>query len=141
MRSWDKYCEDTEKAFVHFIDCIDQPVYIMGYLYADATDSNQLNPLLCPYWGKWAVVEVPPRRMLCGDYARIVLGSLVVLRAMKRDTVFASTEMQDIHGHIFNYSKRWTGIPNACGMHKPINRLGNAFNWPNVRYRNILPLE
>ena len=28
MRSWDKYCEDTEKALVHFIDCIDQPVYI-----------------------------------------------------------------------------------------------------------------
>ena len=27
MRSWDKYCEDTEKAFKHFIDCIDQPVY------------------------------------------------------------------------------------------------------------------
>lgn len=25
MRSWDKYCEDTEKALVHFIDCIDQP--------------------------------------------------------------------------------------------------------------------
>lgn len=44
MRSWDKYCEDTEKAFVHFIDCIDQPVYIMGYMYSDATDSNQLNP-------------------------------------------------------------------------------------------------
>ena len=141
MRSWDKYCEDTEKAFVHFIDCIDQPVYIMGYMYSDATDSNQLNPLLCPYWGKWAVVEVQPRRMLCGDYARIVLGSLVVLRGMKRDTVFASTEMQDIHGNIFNYSKRWTGIPYACGMHKPINRLGDAFNWPNVRYRNIHPLE
>lgn len=82
-----------------------------------------------------------PRRMLCGDYARIVLGSLVVLRGMKRDTVFASTEMQDIHGNIFNYSKRWTGIPNACGMRKPINRLGNAFNWPNVYYRNIHPLE
>lgn len=141
MRSWDKYCEDTEKAFKHFIDCIDQPVYITGYMYSDATDSNQLNPLLCPYWGKWAVVEVQPRRMLCGDYARIVLGSLVVLRGMKRDTVFASTEIQDIHGHIFNYSKRWTGIPNACGMRKPINRLGNAFSWPNVYYRNIHQLE
>lgn len=45
MRSWDKYCEDTEKAFVHFIDCIDQLVYIRGYLYHDATDSNQLNTL------------------------------------------------------------------------------------------------
>lgn len=32
MRSWDKYCEDTEKAFVHFRDCIWQPVYITGYL-------------------------------------------------------------------------------------------------------------
>lgn len=31
MRSWDKYCEDTEKAFVHFRDCIDQPAYIKGY--------------------------------------------------------------------------------------------------------------
>ena len=28
MRSWDKYCEDTEKAFRHFRDCIWQPVYI-----------------------------------------------------------------------------------------------------------------
>lgn len=79
--------------------------------------------------------------MLCEDYARIVTGSLVVLRWMDRDTVEAFTEMQDIKGHIFNYSKRWTGIPNACGMRKPINRLGNAFNWPNVRYRDILPLE
>lgn len=32
MRSWDKYCEDTEKAFKHFRDCIWQPVYITGYL-------------------------------------------------------------------------------------------------------------
>lgn len=32
MRSWDKYCEDTEKAFKHFIDCFWQPVYITGYL-------------------------------------------------------------------------------------------------------------
>ncbi len=133
MRSWDKYCEDTEKAFVHFIDCIDQPVYITGYLGT--------NNSLRPYWDKWVTVEVPPRRMLCGDYERYVLGSLIVLRGMKKDTVFASTEMQDIHGHIFNYSKRWTGIPNACGMRKPINRLGNAFNWSNVYYRNIHPLK
>jgi hypothetical protein len=79
--------------------------------------------------------------MFSEDYARVVLGSLVVLRGLDRDTVFAYTEMQDIHGNIFNYSKRWTGIPNACGMRKSINRLGDAFNWPNVRYRNILPLE
>lgn len=99
----------------------------MGYLYADATDSNQLNPLLCHYWGKWTVVEVQPRRMLCGDYASYVLSSLVVLRGMKRDTVQAFTDVQDIKGHVFNYSKRYTGIPNAYGMRKPINRLGNAF--------------
>lgn len=60
--------------------------------------------------------------------------ALVVLRGMDRDTVFASTEMQDING-------RYTGIPYAIGMRKSINRLGDAFNWPNVRYRNILPLE
>lgn len=59
--------------------------------------------------------------------------ALVVLRGMNRDTVFASTEMQDIHGNIF--------IPYACGMRKSINRLGNAFNWPNVYYRNIHPLH
>lgn len=140
MRSWDKYCEDTEKAFVHFIDCIDQPVYIMGYLYSDAYDSNHLNLLLCHYWGKWAVVEVLPSRMLRGGYGRYVLSTLIVLRGMKRDTVKAFTDFQDIKGHVFNYSKRWTGIPNACGMRKPINRLGNAFNWPNVYYRNIHPL-
>lgn len=79
--------------------------------------------------------------MFSEDYARVVLGSLVVLRGMDRDTVQAFTEVQDIKGHIFNYSKRYTGILTACGMRKPINRLGNAFNWPNVRYRNILPLE
>lgn len=61
------------------------------------------------------------------------IGALVVLRGMYRDTVFASTEMQDINGNIF--------IPYACGMRKSINRLGNAFSWPNVRYRDILPLE
>lgn len=32
MRSWDKYCEETNKALVHFRDCIAQPVYITGYL-------------------------------------------------------------------------------------------------------------
>lgn len=141
MRSWDKYYEDTEKAFVHFIDCIDQPVYIKGYLDPDTTYLNQLNFYLHPYRGHWVVVEMLPRRMLCGDDARSALISLVALRAMKKDTVEAFTEVQDIKGHIFNYSKRWTGIPNACGMRKPINRLGNAFNWPNVRYRDILPLE
>lgn len=101
----------------------------------------QVNYLLHPYWDNWVAVEVLPRRMFTEDYARVVQGSLVVLRGMERDTVEAFTEVQDIKGHIFNYSKRYTGIPNACGMHKPINRLGDAFNWPNVRYRNILPLE
>lgn len=36
MRSWDKYCEDTEKAFKHFRDCIWQPVYIVGYVGANS---------------------------------------------------------------------------------------------------------
>ena len=141
MRSWDKYCEDTEKAFVHFIDCIDQPVYIRGYLGTKHSYLFQVNYSLHPYWDNWVTVEVLPRRMFTEDYALVVRGSLVVLRGMNRDTVQAFTEVQDIKGHIFNYSKRYTGIPNACGMRKPINRLGNAFNWPNVRYRNILPLE
>lgn len=100
MRSWDKYCEDTEKAFVHFIDCIDQPVYITGYLGTNHSYLFQVNYRLHPYWDKWVTVEVQARRMLCEDYARYVLGSLVVLRGMDRDTVFASTEMQDINGHI-----------------------------------------
>lgn len=141
MRSWDKYCEDTEKALVHFIDCIDQPVYIRGYLGTKHSYLFQVNYSLHPYWDNWVTVEVLPRRMLCEDYARIVRGSLIVFRGMDRDTVQAFTEVQDIKEHIFNYSKRYTGIPNACGMRKPINRLGNAFNWPNVRYRDILPLE
>lgn len=71
---------------------------------------------------------------------RVDKGSLVLLRGLDRDTVFAYTEMQDIHGHIFNYSKRWTGIPNACGMRKSINRLGDAFNWPYVRYSLLQPI-
>lgn len=34
MRSWDKYCEDTEKAFVHFIDCISHfRSYGVSYLF------------------------------------------------------------------------------------------------------------
>lgn len=35
MRSWDKYCEDTEKAFKHFRDCISlslfQKTTTLGY--------------------------------------------------------------------------------------------------------------
>lgn len=48
MRSWDKYCEDTEKALVHFIDCIDQPVYIMGYLGTKHSYLLQVNYSLHP---------------------------------------------------------------------------------------------
>lgn len=34
MRSWDKYCEDTEKALVHFIDCIAHfRSYEVSYLF------------------------------------------------------------------------------------------------------------
>ena len=135
MRTWDKYCEDTEKAFKDFRDCIWQPVRITGYLSPYTTYLNQLNILLHPYWDKWVVIEVLPSGMVrsnidhVSDEAfnnRIDDWTLVVLRAMKRDTVHAYTEMRDIH---------------ACGMRKSINRLGNAFNWPNVRYRDILPLE
>lgn len=142
MRSWDKYCEDTEKAFKHFRDCIWQPVYITGYIGTKHSYLFQVNYLLHPFWDKWVTVEVHPS----GEMApidlnmsdeefndRINKGSLVVLRGMDRDTVFASTEMQDIHGNVI--------IPYACGMRKSINRLGDAFNWPNVRYRNIHPLE
>lgn len=46
MRSWDKYCEDTEKAFKHFRDCIWQPVYIVGYVSANGAYSSHTNPLL-----------------------------------------------------------------------------------------------
>lgn len=135
MRSWDKYCEDTEKAFVHFRDCIWQPVYITGYLGNKHSYLFQVNYRLHPYWDSWVTIKVNPSgEMAPSDLNmsdeefnyRFNEWALVVLRGMDRDTVFASTEMRDIH---------------ACGMRKSINRLGNAFNWPNVRYRNILPLE
>ena len=58
MRSWDKYCEDTEKAFVHFIDCIDHPVYIRGYLGTKHSYLFQVNYSLHPYWDNWVTVEV-----------------------------------------------------------------------------------
>lgn len=125
-------------------------MYITGLVGANSAYSSHPNPLLSPYLGRIVIVEVrpsgemPPIDLNISDEEyndRVDKGSLVLLRGLDRDTVFAYTEMQDIHGHIFNYSKRWTGIPNACGMRKPINRLGNAFNWPNVRYRNILPLD
>lgn len=105
-------------------------------------------PLLFPYLGQCVIVEVQPSAIMVPTDLnisdeefndRINKSSLVVLRGMDRDTVFAYTEVQDIHGYIFNYSKRYTGILQACGMRKPINRLGNAFNWPNVYYRNIMP--
>lgn len=150
MRSWDKYCEDTHNALVHFRDCIEQPVYFLGYIDSDTTYLNQVNFLLHPYWGKWVIIKVIPRRMThsnienCSDDAlneRVNNWNLVVLRAMKKDTVQAFTEMRDIKGYTFNYSTRYTGILNAYGMHKPINRLGNAFNWTHVYYRNIIPME
>lgn len=53
MRSWDKYCEDTEKAIMHLSENIMQP----------------------------------------------------------------------------------------CGMRKPLNRVGDAFGWPKVRYKNLIPWE
>jgi hypothetical protein len=149
MRSWEKYCEDTEKAFVHFRDCIWQPVYITGYLSTKHSYLFQVNYRLHPYWDSWVTIKVHPSgemapsdlNMSDEEYNyRFNEWSRVMLRGMDRDTVFASTEMRDIHRDIFNDSKRYTGIPNACGMRKPINRLGNAFNWPNVSYRNILPL-
>ncbi len=140
MRSWDKYCEDTEKTLKHFRDCIWQPVYIVGQVGANSAYSSQLNPLLSTYLGRFVIVEVrphgemPPINISEEEFDdRVDKGSLVLLRGLDRDTVFAFTEMQDIHGNI--------GIPYACGMRKSINRLGNAFNWPNVRYRDILPLE
>lgn len=120
MRSWDKYCEDTEKAFVHFRDCIWQPVYIVGYVGANGAYSPNTNPLLSPYLGRCVIVEVRPSGEIqpsdlnISDYEfndRTNKGSLVVLRGMDRDTVFAYTEMQDING-------RYTGIPYACGMRK-----------------------
>lgn len=49
MRSWDKYCEDTEKAFVHFRDCIWQPVYITGYIGTKHSYLFQVNYLLHPF--------------------------------------------------------------------------------------------
>lgn len=139
MRSWDKYCEDTEKAFKHFRDCIWQPVYIAGLVCANSAYSSHPNPLLSPYLGRMVIVEVrphgemPPINISDEEFDdRVDKGSLVLLRGLDRDTVFAYTEMQDING-------RYTGIPYACGMRKSINRLGNAFNWPNVRYRDIMP--
>ena len=60
MRSWDKYCEDTEKAFVHFRDCIWQPVYIAGLVTANSAYSSHVNPLLYPYLGRFVIVEVHP---------------------------------------------------------------------------------
>lgn len=62
MRSWDKYCEDTEKAFKHFIDCIDQPVYIRGYMGTKHSYLFQVNYLLHPYWDNWVTVEVLPHQ-------------------------------------------------------------------------------
>lgn len=95
---------------MHFIDCIDQPVYIRGYLGTKHSYLFKVNYSLHPYWDNWVTVEVLPRRMLCEDYARTVRGSLIVFRGMDRDTVQAFTEVQDIKGHVFNYSKRYTGI-------------------------------
>ena len=122
-------------------------MYIVGQVGANSAYSSQINPLLSTYLGRNVIVEVRPHGEMphinISDEEfddRVDKGLLVLLRGLDRDTVFAYTEIQDIKGNIFNYSKRWTGIPNACGMRKSINRLGDAFNWPNVRYRNILPL-
>lgn len=54
MRSWDKYCEDTRKALEHFRDCIQQPVYIEGYITDNGAYLSQCNYLLHAYWGKWS---------------------------------------------------------------------------------------
>lgn len=124
-----------------FRDCIWQPVYIVGQVGANSAYSSQLNPLLSTYLGRFVIVEVrphgemPPINISEEEFDdRVDKGSLVLLRGLDRDTVFAYTEMQDING-------RYTGIPYPIGMRKSINRLGDAFNWPNVRYRNILPLD
>lgn len=50
MRSWDKYCEDTEKAFKHFRDCIWQPVYIVGYVGANCAYSSHTNSHCLLIW-------------------------------------------------------------------------------------------
>lgn len=60
MRSWDKYCEDTEKAFKHFRDCIWQPVYITGYLGTKHSYLFQVDYRLHPFWDKWVTLEVHP---------------------------------------------------------------------------------
>lgn len=64
MRSWD-----------NIVKTLRRRSYIMGYLYHDATDSNQLNPLLCPYWGKWTVCRLPSNRRYrwCGRADEVVL--------------------------------------------------------------------
>lgn len=117
-------------------------MYIVGYVGANGAYSSHPNPLLSTYLGRFVIVEVrphgemPPININISDEEfddRVDKGSLVLLRGLDRDTVFAYTEMQDING-------RYTGIPNACGMRKPINRLGNAFNWPYVRYSLLQPI-
>ena len=37
MRSWDKYCEDTEKAIMHLSENIMQPLVFRGFLLAKKT--------------------------------------------------------------------------------------------------------
>ncbi len=132
MRSWDKYCEDTRKALEHFRDCIQQPVYIGGYITDKGAYLSQCNYLLQSYFGQTVYVEVLPTKMVLGKnkdfrddvYNRRYNNSLLVaLRGMQRDSVVAYTEMDDCYNVI-----------DACGMRKPINRLGNAFSWPNVKY-------
>lgn len=90
MRSWDKYCEDTEKTFKHFRDCIWQPVYITGLVGANSAYSSHTNPLLSPYLGRIVIVEVrphgemPPINISDEEFDdRVDKGSLVLLRGLK----------------------------------------------------------
>lgn len=86
-------------------------MYITGLVGANSAYSSHPNPLLSPYLGRIVIVEVrpsgemPPIDLNISDEEyndRVDKGSLVLLRGLDRDTVFAYTEMQDIHGHIFN---------------------------------------
>ena len=90
-------------------------------------------------------IEIPPARNLDADENRAINnGALVVLRGMQCNSVHAYTEMYDnqsIYAMDISSNDTYTGICDGCGMHKPTNRMGNAFVWPHVRYREIKSLD
>lgn len=121
MRSWDKYCEDTEKAIMRLSENITQPVVFRGFLLAK----------------KRYVGVVIVRGMTRFDMDI----PLRVLRDLAPNSVECFTEIKSMRGDAFFYSPRATGIPEPCGMRKPLNRVGDAFGWPKVRYKNLIPWE